>query len=74
MAKLTVGEIAPVVGERFPDLCLTFEGRRYRLKTSHASRFGQALADAARRTVNRGHVDVGDRLLAVVCEIEIDPL
>lgn len=71
MAKLSVGEIAPAPGERFPQLCLTIDGKRYQVSASAASLFGRQLAEAARWTVARVDVDV---LRPLIAEIEIDPL
>jgi hypothetical protein len=57
-----------VEGERFPQLYLAIDGRRYRLLASDASALGQSMADAARRTVNLGR---DPALRTVVFESEV---
>lgn len=70
MPKLTIGEIADP-DSRFPRLYLQIGRKRYAFDGSDASRVGQALAEAARRSVARVDIDV---LRPVVCEAEITPL
>lgn len=70
MAKLTIGEIADP-DSRFPQIYLQIGFERYRLSGPDASRLGQAIAEAARRSVSRVDIDV---LRPVVFQIEVTPL
>lgn len=54
--------------DRFPALCLSLDGKRYRISGVDASRFGLKLKDAARR--NYGNIDLHVRP-DVIAECEL---
>lgn len=72
MARIAIGELPAVTGERFPRLYLEIDGRLYLFRGVDDSRFGKALADAARETVSTG-VDRAPKAGHII-EIEVDPI
>lgn len=68
--KLAIGEIAG--DHRFPTLCLTLDGKRYRIGGAAAHQFGYALMEAARLAVNRVDPEVLREAVAEVDLIEIE--